>query len=76
MDLDCFKSCCVSADFSRVIGDEVSSGSDSCSVLLFFFGPDHADSVVIHGGSAFGDLMLMNKENGSGSFYSVSNTLR
>ena len=68
MDLDSFEACGFGAYVSWIVGDEVAAGGDSCSILLFFFGTDGADGSGVGYGAAFRDAVLVDEEDGIGSF--------
>ena len=73
--LDCFDASSVSGDNSWTISDEVTTDSDLCPFGFFLLWSDGADNAREGDCPALGDLVLVNEEDGVGSFDSVSNAL-
>ena len=71
--LDCFDISSVSSDNAWVISDEVATDGDSSPFWFFFLWSGGADNAREVDCPAFGHLVLVNEEDGVGSFDSVAN---
>ena len=75
MKFDCFNICSLSGDNARTVFDEVATDCDPCSLWFVLLWSDGADNTREGHGPPFGDSVLVDEEDGIGSFDSVADAL-
>ena len=75
VELDCFNVGCFCGDNAWIVGDEVTTHCDSCSLWFFLLWSDCADNPRVGDCPALWHLVFVYEEDSVRSFDSVANAL-